>query len=679
MLGESHSSVLQELLLALLGCPGDIFIKQPRTQGLKSSHLAEPRECDLRLAEDLDWISPPDRENLDSLVTLGYHFRELDAFVSASRSHQRLQRNSMMWRGLATGLTELLEVYRAAVLQTQQQLRRMPAISLASLHFALQDFKVLSPALHRLVYQVQKDKLQGSQLLHMLHGKASCGIPEIQSCSARLLWHCNQILLDQVAAWTMHGILQDCCKEFFIQPTYDAGNGPALTANGLHQDDEQHAREWHSGFQVVEQALPPGVTKVVARRILFIGKAVRVLKHTSNSSERAGDKNLPKLETRQWAAALRRLRGNATLERLDFEHVIEKMHAQAAEQLWQLVTVRAELPQHLAALKQYFLLSRGDFFQCFLLESRRMLQLPPRLQTVDTELNRQFQQAAMNSSADSDPFFNNISIRFATSSGSDKATPSPTKQALQVPSLDHWDAICLDYRLKWPLHILLTPEVMDKYNALFRHLLRLKRVSMELEAAWAASGRQQSMPAGAHQGTHQHLWQARHNMTHLISNLQIYMQVDVIEAQCTELDKQIAHARDFKDAETAHEAFLTSLIEQSFLDMPPLAGILEAIYSLCLGLCSIVQRNQEAVQARESTALLNEDAAAICSGFCVHTAQLYALLQSNTLQAPHRVPHLRQLLLRLNFNHFMEREAAQHAQVAGGPNEHKPDILVVAE
>ncbi len=92
-----------------------------------------------------------------------------------------------------------------------------------------------------------------------------------------------------------------------------------------------------------------------------------------------------------------------------------------------------------------------------------------------------------------------------------------------------------------------------------------------------------------------------------------------------------------------------------------------------------LQRNQEAMQARESTALLNEDAAAICSGFRAHTAQLYALLQNNTLQAPHRVPHLRQLLLRLNFNHFMEREAAEHVQVAGGPDEHKPDILVVAE
>lgn len=47
-----------------------------------------------------------------------------------------------------------------------------------------------------------------------------------------------------------------------------------------------------------------------------------------------------------------------------------------------------------------------------------MLQLPPRLRTVDSELNRQFQQAALNSSAESDPFFSNVSIRFVTPSPS---------------------------------------------------------------------------------------------------------------------------------------------------------------------------------------------------------------------------------------------------------------------
>ncbi len=40
---------------------------------------------------------------------------------------------------------ELLDVYRAAILRMQQQLRRMPSVSLASLNFSLQEFKVHSP------------------------------------------------------------------------------------------------------------------------------------------------------------------------------------------------------------------------------------------------------------------------------------------------------------------------------------------------------------------------------------------------------------------------------------------------------------------------------------------------------------------------------------------------------
>lgn len=44
------------------------------------------------------------------------------------------------------------------------------------------------------------------------------------------------------------------------------------------------------------------------------------------------------------------------------------LDVQVAGQLWQLVVVHDELPLHLAALKDYFLLSKGDFYQAFLLE-----------------------------------------------------------------------------------------------------------------------------------------------------------------------------------------------------------------------------------------------------------------------------------------------------------------------
>ncbi len=71
---ESHTSVLQELLLALLGYPGDIFIEQPKTHGLRPQ-FAEPWSCDLHLGADVDWLNCADRcklsfDGLSSLSTV---------------------------------------------------------------------------------------------------------------------------------------------------------------------------------------------------------------------------------------------------------------------------------------------------------------------------------------------------------------------------------------------------------------------------------------------------------------------------------------------------------------------------------------------------------------------------------------------------------------------------------
>lgn len=46
-----------------------------------------------------------------------------------------------------------------------------------------------------------------------------------------------------------------------------------------------------------------------------------------------------------------------------FETAVDSIKAIAANHLWQLVVVRADLNGHLRALKDYFLLAKGDFFQ----------------------------------------------------------------------------------------------------------------------------------------------------------------------------------------------------------------------------------------------------------------------------------------------------------------------------
>ena len=58
----SHASVLQELLLALIGHDGDVFVRASSQRLESDAHtIAQPRSCDMHLAADLPWISPADR------------------------------------------------------------------------------------------------------------------------------------------------------------------------------------------------------------------------------------------------------------------------------------------------------------------------------------------------------------------------------------------------------------------------------------------------------------------------------------------------------------------------------------------------------------------------------------------------------------------------------------------
>ena len=106
--------------------------------------------------------------------------------------------------------------------------------------------------------------------------------------------------------------------------------------------------------------------------------------------------------------------------------------------------------------------------------------------------------------------------------------PQGGRPSLHLPAYDAWDGLGLEYRLAWPLHLLLTPGVMGQYAALFRFLLRLKRACAELDGAWAALrgfGRARASDPNADPGGRRALWHLRHRMAHLVGNLQVYMQV----------------------------------------------------------------------------------------------------------------------------------------------------------
>ena len=56
-----HASLVQELLLALVGHTGDVFVDTPAANPGGGWQLQDPSQCTVRLASDIDWVNSSDR------------------------------------------------------------------------------------------------------------------------------------------------------------------------------------------------------------------------------------------------------------------------------------------------------------------------------------------------------------------------------------------------------------------------------------------------------------------------------------------------------------------------------------------------------------------------------------------------------------------------------------------
>ena len=86
-----------------------------------------------------------------------------------------------------------------------------------------------------------------------------------------------------------------------------------------------------------------------------------------------------------------------------------------------------------------------------------------------------------------------------------------------------------------------------RYNTLFQFLMRLKRVQLRLESAWQGlhslsihkGGRAVADADLAYRQRLRDVQHLRHHMSHLVSNLQIYIQLDVIESNHKQLGERV--------------------------------------------------------------------------------------------------------------------------------------------
>jgi Gamma tubulin complex component N-terminal len=132
--------------------------------------------------------------------------------------------------------------------------------------------------------------------------------------------------------------------------------------------------DWNTQFKVLDDMLPEAYIPVsVARKILFIGKAVTILQN--HAVPMFGPNLLPHEDVLAFTRTIHHLREQPVFDFLSVNIALDDMRTVVTKHLWNLVVVKAQLVSYLRACKDLFLVSNGQFWQAFIEElmSRNIL------------------------------------------------------------------------------------------------------------------------------------------------------------------------------------------------------------------------------------------------------------------------------------------------------------------
>ncbi|XP_061621034.1 gamma-tubulin complex component 4 isoform X3 [Phyllopteryx taeniolatus] len=620
--------MIHELLLALSGYPGTIFTCNKRTG--------------LQVSQDLPFLHPSEISVLNRLCKLGSDYIRFTEFIEQHTGHVHQQEHltiqasqtglhGIYLRAFCTGLDSILQPYRQTLLDLEQE-------------------------------------IHGCRILEMVYKHSCGGLPPVRVALEKILAVCHGVMYKQLAAWMLHGLLLDQSEEFFVKQGPSAGGAVAyqeededdlglggLSGKQLRElqdlrlvEEENMLAPSLQQFSLRAEMLPSYIPIRVAEKILFVGESVQMFENHNHSPSRAVSGSILKHQEDAFAADLHRLKQQPLFSLADFENLIDRIRSSVAEHLWTLMVEESELLEQLKIIKDFYLLGRGELYQVFIDLAQHMLKTPPTAVT-EHDVNVAFQQAAHKVLLDDDNLLPLLHLTVDYQGKDNKemvgprdgTTPPQDISPREVPPTG-WAALGLIYKVQWPLHILFTPAVLEKYNVVFRYLLSVRRVQSQLQHCWALQMQRKHLKSSQ---TDAIKWRLRNHMAFLIDNLQYYLQVDVLESQFSQLLQQINSTRDFESIRLAHDHFLSNLLAQSFILLKPVFHCLNEILELCHNFCSLVSQSVASLDER-GTAQLE----ILVTGFRRQSSLLFKILSS---VRNHQInSDLAQLLLRLDYNKY---------------------------
>ena len=272
-------------------------------------------------------------------------------------------------------------------------------------------------------------------------------------------------------------------------------------------------------------------------------------------------------------------------------HAVDESYAHASALLKKLLFGEERCLAKLQTLKRFFLASQGDFLVNFMDIADAELHAPA--ERVSYSRLAHLLHVALSPGGGAPAVDAGLKLKPALAARGLKdhldaihahgAADDGRDPTLAAGPLLGVDAFVLDVEVAWPSSIMLSKRAVVKYQLVFRHLFRTKRVEKRLLAVWTSHQATKDVFRGASRARRDlgRVFLLRGRMLHFAQNLVHYTMFEVVEARHAALLADLDAAPTVDDAITRHDAFLDVVLKECLLANHKLLNLLADLCAAC--------------------------------------------------------------------------------------------------
>ncbi|KAK9314915.1 Spc98 family-domain-containing protein [Lipomyces starkeyi] len=617
-----HAVIMEDLLYVLVGSEGQyIRFHERYNPSAEADRLSGP---EFRLAKGLD---PSLRDLTKSLLKLATHRSSVEAFIEI----QSKTEYGVVNHALCAAIRHIMKEYLALMSDMEYKMLTSTSFTLNTFHIETMDMARKLAELNYIVQQISRkeesvaeytdelgtdfDKImetlkandgnlnalnnigiskttsmitKGSDVIKLLTDRlySVSGDPAARELLTYLVREASRPYMKMLNMWLHRGIIADPFNEFLVKEQ------KSIRRERL---DEDYTDEyWDKRYTLRKDDLPPQIGDGrTCDKILLAGKFLNVVRECGGVDVSNEIKDAPE-----------------TIDDPRLLSNINAAYAHANEYLLSLLINTHKLSERLTSLKHYFFLDQADFFTNFMDVASHELRKPAK--NVSTSKLQSLLDLALRqpgSITATDPFKEDISVqlnevgltewlmRIVSVSGLDPRDISATQLSTTTPVTDKSSerddkkaitgiqALQFDFRISFPLSLVISRKTILRYQLLFRHLVALKHIEQLLGVAWL----DQAKTAGwARRSKSVHLqkwkskvWNLRAKMLVFIQQVLYFSTTEVVEPNWSSLMAGISDVNTVDALMQNHVDFLDTCLKECMLTNSKLLRVMAKLMSAC--------------------------------------------------------------------------------------------------